>query len=426
MGEEIFARLRDCFTAGYTFPQYCVDNGIKRPLFVSEKKFELFLWEIYVQFHYDKNLKAHFCFLDAERTAINFNAHGGLIDALRIQNISAVNFDDFDKIIFLTTEKPADINKKVVPLNEVQRFFIRKAYCEIPLLNFLQRYPKVKLILTNFPAAIGRYKDGAKFNEQLKGLEQMRKILRADKSGNVKTPLDKFGYTNAEVLELMEAPDVKTTPDGATVMADDERPLTRIKNNRRMTAYQPETYRNKIYFVGSCHHYGANAPFDKTIASYLQKMLNDNHLPYRVENESQRYFNRYQDIFYTLNNLSPNPGDIILTWIADLRATNSVFPFIDVNNAFDPPNDYREIFCVKGHVNELGYKLVAEKYFNFLTANNFFRDKDFDYPLPPPLRTATASRRNTNRAAQKFSSMRSWTLTSRPFAKKNCPSALSS
>jgi len=41
--------LRDCFTAGYIFPQYCIDNEIKNPLFVGEKKFLNFMWEIYVQ-----------------------------------------------------------------------------------------------------------------------------------------------------------------------------------------------------------------------------------------------------------------------------------------------------------------------------------------------------------------------------------------
>ena len=29
MGEELFVKLRYCFMAGYTLPQYCIDNGIK-------------------------------------------------------------------------------------------------------------------------------------------------------------------------------------------------------------------------------------------------------------------------------------------------------------------------------------------------------------------------------------------------------------
>ena len=55
-------KLRDCFTAGYTLPQFCIDNEIKKPLFVSEEKFLQFVWEIYVQFRYDKRNARAVCF----------------------------------------------------------------------------------------------------------------------------------------------------------------------------------------------------------------------------------------------------------------------------------------------------------------------------------------------------------------------------
>ena len=36
MNEDILIiQLRDCFTAGYTFPQFCIDNNIKKPLFIA-------------------------------------------------------------------------------------------------------------------------------------------------------------------------------------------------------------------------------------------------------------------------------------------------------------------------------------------------------------------------------------------------------
>ena len=39
MDEQFLIQLRDCFTGGYTFPQFCIDNDIKKPLFVAEGKF---------------------------------------------------------------------------------------------------------------------------------------------------------------------------------------------------------------------------------------------------------------------------------------------------------------------------------------------------------------------------------------------------
>lgn len=113
-------------------------------------------------------------------------------------------------------------------------------------------------------------------------------------------------------------------------------------------------------------------------------MLNEHDLPYCVENYGQAFTNRWQDMFYNLNALKFEPGDIVFFYDLYMRSNNDVIPFFDISDVFDPPKDYREIFCTKYHVNELGYKLVAEKYFKFLTENNFFRDKEFNYPLPPP------------------------------------------
>ena len=385
MGEELFVKLRDCFTAGYTLPQYCIDNKIKRPLIVSEKKFELFLWEVYVQFHYDKRMRAQFSFIDGDDTPPKyFPAHPGIIAQLSISKFSSIKLDKFDVIILLTKENIDVKGKKIIRLAELEQFFIRRTYAEIPLLHFLQRHPQVKLFLTAYPS-ISHYKGGAEFNNQLPTVNEFNRQILNDKSGNVKTTLDKFGYTNEQVLEIASSPQVKINSDGTTMMlSDDTKPLQGIKDGKRMTAFQPETYRNKIYFFGQCIYYGVYTPFDKTLESYLQKMLNENNLPYRIENESQFLFGRTQDILYNLNHLKPNTNDIIFVVLEGLPANNNNIPFVDMRGIFDPPHDYKEIYCVKSHINELGYKLMAERFFKFLTENNFFRDKDFNYPLPPP------------------------------------------
>ncbi|MBQ6975581.1 MAG: hypothetical protein IJQ16_03405, partial [Selenomonadaceae bacterium] len=134
-----------------------------------------------------------------------------------------------------------------------------------------------------------------------------------------------------------------------------------------------------IYFCGNCVVYGVNAPFDKTISSYLQKMLNEHNLPYRVENASQTYFQRRQDMFYNLVKLNPKPDDIIFFF----THFSSKLPCINLGNAFDG-YDPRKIWANQGHPNEIGYKILAEKFFNLLTQHNFFKDIQFNYQAPPP------------------------------------------
>ena len=398
MGEEIFVKLRDCFTGGYTFPQYCIDNGIKKPLFVSEKRFELFLWEIYVQFKYDKRLIPQFCFTDENESSLWFPAYNAFFLPLNIKKVSAINLADFDKIILLTEKNIATNSAKIIRLADLNRFFIQKTYIENPLLSFMQRYPKTKLFVTNFPI-VERYESRKTFNPRTWDDATLIKTLRERTSDDLKTPFDKFGYTNQEVYELIKTPGQRSLLDGTSELIDDDYPLMKILNGKRFTAHQPEHFQNRIYIVGTCHHYGFGAPFDKTIASYLQQMLNENNLPYRVENEGQCYNQRYQDIFYNLNQIAPAPDDIIFIYLNNGKPNNSDIPFCDVSNAFDQPHDYREIFTTNWHINELGYKILAERYFKFLTENNFFRDKEFISPPPVNQFTATVYRRNSSRAA---------------------------
>lgn len=148
--ELCIIRLRDCFTAGYTLPQYCIDNEFKRPLFVAAQKNWQLVWEIYVQFAYDKRLAPKFSFYDSPQNfGLNYSVEC-ILGPLQIKSLSESVVRDCDAIICLTTTKIFSSNA-VIYLDALTHHFIRKAYCEIPLLHFLQRNPNVHLIVTNFP-----------------------------------------------------------------------------------------------------------------------------------------------------------------------------------------------------------------------------------------------------------------------------------
>ena len=381
--EKIFAGLRSCFAAGYTMPQFCIDKKIKKPLFVLEKNFELFFKEIYAQFKYDGRLTANFCFIDVNKNT-KFSLDQRVLGVnIVVESFSSMQLDYYDKIIFLTDKTPETSNDKIISFDELEKFFIGRTYVDIPLLNFLQRHPGVKLLLTNNFPNIGRYSGGIEFRSKLLSAKELYRTLIASKNDTVETTFDRFGYNNAQVIQLLKMDKAKKNLDGTTSLFNDMHPLRQIINGKRRTAYQPDKYLNRIYFLGPCHYFGRNAPFDKTIESYLQQMLNENNLPYCVENEGQAFSERTQDMYYNLNALNLKAGDIIFFYIWDMYPNDNIVPLIDLSDVFDPPYDYREIFCTKGHVNELGYKILAEKFFNFLTENNFFRDVDFNYPPPP-------------------------------------------
>ncbi len=382
--EKLEIRMRDCFTAGYTLPQYCIDNGINKPLFVSDEKLIKFVWEIFVQFGYDKRLMPQFSFLDLPMDEVRFSINN-IIGPVKFKNFSEINPADFDAIILLTTEK-VEVKSKVKVINffALTKYFLRKVYAEIPALNFLKRFPGVKLFYTILPNDLERYEGGKEFIKTFPDVDKIVKNIKAGKNVVLPAPYDKSGYTNQDFASIVDFGKTVSNPDGTSTMRDNDSFPVKIKNGKRLTANQPEKFKNRIYFMGPCHFAGLFASYDKTIESYLQKMLNEHKLPYRVENESQRVAFRYQDMFYNLNKLNPAPGDIVFLWLTNnLHADN--IPFVDLSDAFDPPQDYRKLYIVDRHFNEQGYKVLAEKFFEILTENNFFRDKEYDYPMPPPV-----------------------------------------
>ena len=258
-------------------------------------------------------------------------------------------------------------------------------YIEVPAAHFLERYPKVKLFFTNFPLiSINPYntENEKKIIQENTPLATFAERLRKDKTGEVKTPYDFLGYSKQDLIDMLTLTGTKTNPDGSTVLIDNDNPLVNVKNGRRVVPNQPENFVNRIYILGGCSHLGIGAPFDKTIPSYLQKFLNEKNLPYRVENVSQFFTYRYQDIFYNLNTLPLKDGDIVFVFFDNYLSEK--LPKFDVSETFERPHDYGEVFVDNVHVNEIGYKVLAEKFFDFLTKNNFFQGKDFNYPAPPP------------------------------------------
>ena len=385
MNEEILLiQLRDCFTAGYTMPQFCIDNGIKKPLFVAlDERHATFMWEIYVQFKFDKRINPRFTLLNGNVNPIRV-AVACMLPALTFESPNKINWNGYDKIIFLTQRRLTSKLPHGIYLDELINYFTNMTYAEIPLLNFLQNNQKVKLVVVTHPNiqenANNTERETQFFVERAEApLFKIRGKIDAAGGEHVPTPYDFLGYSNEDVYKLLGTPSVINNADGSTTLKDDSDELINVVNGKRATAYQPENYMNKIYFVGNCIYYGFGVPYQKTLESYLQKLLNQHNFPYRVENESQPLDSRYQDIFYNLNNLQPKPGDIIFVCLQDLIPLHHI-PCFDVRRILDRPHHYGEVFADFCHVNELGHYALAEKFFYLLIQHNFFKDVDFNYP----------------------------------------------
>lgn len=381
-----FSRLRDCFYAGYTLPQFCVDSGIKRPTILSPANFSRqILWEIYVQFAWDKRFQPIFVTLEEKSFEINEFTLPWFLSPLIVKSINEIDVTG-DKIFFLSMNHFDFGADKIIYLDELIEIFTLRTYFAIPLANFAKLHPDVKIFAMNFPRLKSSplNTDNEKFllRSGEKQIQELLKNFSADNKNHIATPFDFLGYDNEKSYGLLQTPIAKTNRDGTTTLQGDGNKYLAIRDGKRLTANQPEVFANRIYFVGNCVYFGWGVPFDKTLTSRLQALLNENNLPWRVENESQFFAGHNQGIYYNLHNLPVQAGDIVFVVTHSIRLKD--FPFIDVEDFFQRPHDFGEVFFEPNHINELGHKALAEEFFALLTANNFFRDTEQNFPEPPP------------------------------------------
>ncbi len=399
--EDIFTRLMAGFSTGYSIPQLCQDLGIKKPLFLVNKLYKpsqfQFLWTIHAQFCFDKfsEIQPSFSVIQYDSLLKNFEADfcdfsfRCEINGIAFLEFSSLNLENYDKIFILSLQRENIPN--AVYLMELMNAFLIRAYGEIPLLHFLQTHPKVKMFIVTHPVLQDNPENTEREKQLLKGeifggfknIHDIRKKIEMNPNEEVVTPYDFLGYDNKTVYKLLEVPGAKTLENGTAVLNDKADGITEIHNGKRVTAYQPAEYKNKIYFLGNCIYYGFGVPFNKTVESCLQKLLVENNFPYRVENESQPFNGRYQDLFYNLNNLPVKDNDIIFANLNNMLPIISI-PSIELDNIFFRPHNYGEVFADMFHINELGHAVLAIELFKFLVQNNFFQNFEFNYPAPPP------------------------------------------
>ena len=151
--------------------------------------------------------------------------------------------------------------------------------------------------------------------------------------------------------------------------------LINIIGGHRITIDNPIIYNNSIYCYGPCTALGLFAPDDKTIETFLQRILNDKHYPYRVVNcgsvGNGISLNNDLNSLYALMDNKFKKGDIAIhfghtLWNSYIRLPKD--KYIDFAEIFNnPPLDKVKCFNqASDHINEIGNLIVAEVIFNRL------------------------------------------------------------
>lgn len=178
-------------------------------------------------------------------------------------------------------------------------------------------------------------------------------------------------YDGAKVFDRM----------GIKCLADYSSQYVNIINGKRVTTHQPKKFNNTVYIFGQCTARGTGVEDSDTIASNLQRMLNQN-IPngYRVVNMAIGCGSDLFDDMEYMRKQEYSPGDIVLLCTNLEIVPNYVFDeydieHVDLSPSFNRPHEYGEWFTdMTFHTNAVGNKIIAQKIEEHLTQNGYLKN----------------------------------------------------
>lgn len=238
------------------------------------------------------------------------------------------------------------------------------------LLEYKKQHPGVAILCFNGPACPSNNRSA---NEEF---ILKNDVVRGTILQNLDKPvfaLNKYFNAPADILEVLNVPKSYHDINGIRRFEDVIGKYVNIANGHRITEGQPQNYKRTIFIVGGCNIFGIGTSDKGTIASQLQKLLNE------LVPEQQFIVQNYG--FYLsevdaatgeeltiLNSLPTKAGDIILGYFGVV----SELPYLDISAAANRPHNYGEVFFDTMHYTEDGYRLIADKLFEKLLQLHFF------------------------------------------------------
>lgn len=200
-------------------------------------------------------------------------------------------------------------------------------------------------------------------------------------------------YDDGTVSEVLTTPKSYLDNTGARRFEDVRGKNVNIIGGHRVTCHQPTHNDSYIYVYGGCCTFGVGASDEHTIASHLQKIVNELAPQYNIIVQNYGFFLEdlegmtFEQTADTLNSLPVNPGDIVLYNSSDFSGHQ--IPNIDISKAACEPRNY-EVFFDMLHYTPDGYKLIAKKLYEGLV-NQGILDKAHELAAERGNERSTAS-----------------------------------
>lgn len=181
-----------------------------------------------------------------------------------------------------------------------------------------------------------------------------------------------------DLKEAISTPDSYNDITGVLKFKDHSSNVVNTRNGIRITTNQPKRFKRAVFLVGLCTTFGVGADDSHTIASFLQRKLNERASKEKFIVYNYGYFagnwrtGEDDKLIPILSSLPTKKGDVVFLYY-DMPLVKGL-PFCDLTLKSDRPHSYGEIFLDVGHYAANGNKMIADGLFDFLKEHKFFKN----------------------------------------------------
>ena len=383
---------------GYSFYDYLKERDLLNPTtklaFFAADEFGVMIYRVCQRLGIEFSILVSN--IDRE---ITYKTHENFTETLWLKSMDNVDKSMYTKVFMATSwnKEYVDYVKHFCPNLFLFDAVVLAMYTRAFLLNKItlikERSPGIKtgIFFTPFIARIpGEHSELENFFSQ-QG-RKMQNILHNIHDNILQEKAKelcyrKHGFSDEYIEDVLNANFQIVSHDGVYEFQDYASKYVNIVNHRRVTANNPKDFTNTVYFFGDSCVTGFHVGDSETIESYFQNILNDQGLPYQVQNCSNTWEGHFDWIFTLTDTMQFKPGDILLfcshvDWETEqyIKQNNkkllSNILGIHTASALKRPHDFGEIFVNDHHCNGKGNSLIAQKIFDDLKAADFFnKDK---------------------------------------------------
>lgn len=251
-----------------------------------------------------------------------------------------------------------------------------------PVREFAEAHPHTKIYtFTNpkFPTKGTRNENEHWMFDNEWSRNASLRSLRSD-SPILSKAFQDYGYSIEDAREVMEAYPQYETEEGTARLHDRRGKLVNIVEGHRVTTDVPDDFDRTIYILGGCSAFGVAAQDSETLASWLQRILNEKapEAKFAVMNYGIFAARRRLLIVNDLRNLQCSPGDVVFIQIPGV----SGIPNCNFSSLYERPHNFGEVYAdcspdVRGgHRSMQGQKALAEQFFYVLAEDGLLKEPD--------------------------------------------------